>query len=133
MVDVNKFNFFPGIQRGMEVYVLRPGTGADLAVTRADDLEAALRATLRRDDLEFIVSGEDGVEFVREQWDDGHNTFALEPGVVVGYMRNSETNSRLRDAGIEVLELDASELCRGRGGSRCMTQPILRDPVNWDH
>jgi arginine deiminase len=102
-------------------------------VTRADDLEAALRATLRRDDLEFIVSGEDGVEFVREQWDDGHNTFALEPGVVVGYMRNSETNSRLRDAGIEVLELDASELCRGRGGSRCMTQPILRDPVNWDH
>ena len=31
---------------------------------------------------------------------------------------------------VEVLELDASELCRGRGGSRCMTQPILRDPVD---
>jgi len=132
MADVNKFNFFPGVQRGMDVYILRPGTQNEFSVTRADDLESALRSTLRRDDLQFIASGDEGIEFVREQWDDGHNTLALEPGVVVGYMRNSETNHRLRDAGIEVLELDASELCRGRGGSRCMTQPILRDPVNWE-
>jgi arginine deiminase len=132
MVDVNKFNFFPGVSRGMDVFVLRAGRGPDLSVTKVDDLSQALRQTLERDDLELIASGPDSLEYAREQWDDGHNTFALEPGVVVGYMRNSETNRRLRDSGIEVLELDASELCRGRGGSRCMTQPILRDPVDWN-
>jgi arginine deiminase len=132
MVDVNKFNFFPGVGRGMDVFILKSGQGSDLAVEKVDDLPAALKQTLERDDLEFIASGTDNIEYVREQWDDGHNTFALEPGVVVGYMRNSETNRRLRDAGIEVLELDASELCRGRGGSRCMTQPILRGPVDWN-
>lgn len=132
MVDVNKFNFFPGVMRGMEVFILKPGQGSAIDVNRADDLEAALRRCLQRDDIQIISSGTNEIEYIREQWDDGHNTFALEPGVVVGYARNTETNQRLRDAGVEVLELDASELCRGRGGSRCMTQPILRDPVQWD-
>jgi arginine deiminase len=132
MIDVNKFNFFAGAGRVMDVFLLRAGKGSDLSVTKVADLPDALRRTLGRDDLEFVATGDDTIEYVREQWDDGHNTFALEPGVVVSYMRNSETNQRLRDAGIEVLELDASELCRGRGGSRCMTQPILRDPVDWN-
>jgi len=129
MVDEAKFNFFPGVAPGMEVFVLRRGRARDLAVTRAAGLEAALRKCLERDDLTLVASGEDEIGYVREQWDDGHNTLALAPGVVVGYRRNQETNRRLRDAGVEVLELDASELCRGRGGSRCMTQPLLRDAV----
>lgn len=131
MVDVGKFNFFPGVAPGMEVFVLRPARGGDLAVTRAAGLEAALRKCLQTD-LSVIASGEDQIGYIREQWDDGHNTVAIAPGVVVGYRRNQETNQRLRDAGVEVLELDASELCRGRGGSRCMTQPLLRDPVDWN-
>ncbi len=132
MVDVNKFNFYPGVMRGMETFILRPDAGNRLGVELAASLEAAIGTCLRRDDLQIIASGEEeGIEYLREQWDDGHNTFALEPGVVVGYQRNKETNARLRDAGVEVLELDASELCRGRGGSRCMTQPIHRDPVDW--
>jgi arginine deiminase len=130
MVDVDKFNFFPGVAPGMEVFILRPARGGDLAVTRAANLEAALRKCLGRDALTLVASGPDEIGYVREQWDDGHNTLAIAPGVVVGYRRNQETNQRLRDAGVEVLELDASELCRGRGGSRCMTQPLLRDPVD---
>lgn len=131
MVDVNKFNFYPGIGRSLEVFILRPGAGSELKVEKVDGLAQALRACLPRDDVQIIASGKDGIEYIREQWDDGHNTMAIEPGVVVGYKRNKETNLRLKDAGIEVLELDASELCRGRGGSRCMTQPLLREPVPW--
>ncbi len=131
MVDVNKFNFYPGIGRSLEVFILRPATSLELKVEKVDGMEAALRACLPRDDLQIVASGKEGIEYIREQWDDGHNTLAIEPGVVIGYKRNKETNLRLVDAGIEVLELDASELCRGRGGSRCMTQPLLRDPVNW--
>ncbi|MBZ0267463.1 arginine deiminase [bacterium] len=132
MVDVNKFNFFPGVLEGMEVFILRPGSSGDVRVSHPADLNAALRECLPRDDIQVISSGTRQIEYIREQWDDGHNTFALEPGVVVAYARNTETNRRLRDAGVEVLELDASELCRGRGGSRCMTQPIRRDPVDWN-
>jgi arginine deiminase len=65
----------------------------------------------------------------REQWDDANNVVAVEPGVVIGYDRNTLTNTALRKAGIEVITIDASELGRGRGGGRCMTCPILRDPA----
>jgi arginine deiminase len=129
MVDRSVFNVFPGLLEKIDVHVITPDADG-LTVSPIDTLEAALRTTLGLDEVTFVVTGGDAIGQLREQWDDGNNTLAIAPGVVVAYQRNQETNRRLREAGVEVLELDASELCRGRGGSRCMTQPILRDPLN---
>jgi arginine deiminase len=129
MVDVDTFNVFPGILDSVDVHTLMPGTSRQIEVESAPNLEAALQAALASDAIRFIPTGGDAIGRLREQWDDGNNTLALEPGVVVAYARNVETNRRLRSSGVEVLEIEASELCRGRGGSRCMTQPIQRAPL----
>jgi arginine deiminase len=89
----------------------------------------AAAAAMGIDKLRVIGTGLDPVVAEREQWDDGNNTLALEPGVVVAYEHNARTNARLEDAGIEVLTIAAPELGTGRGGPRCMSCPAARDPL----
>jgi arginine deiminase len=80
------------------------------------------------DTLRVIDTGLDPITAEREQWDDGNNTLCLAPRLAVAYERNTETNARLEEAGIEVVRIAGSELGSGRGGPRCMSCPVLRSP-----
>jgi arginine deiminase len=76
----------------------------------------------------LLSGGEDRGAAAREQWNDSANTLAVSPGTVITYNRNTASNESLRNASIEVIEIEGSELVRGRGGPRCMSMPLLREP-----
>jgi len=109
--------------------LFRPGgpTGVEGEVSERSFL-VEVRDALGVENLKLVTTGGDEFEAERNQWDDGNNVVALEPGVVVGYERNEATNAKLAKAGIEVLAIAGQELGRGRGGGHCMTCPIVREP-----
>ncbi len=86
----------------------------------------------------------------REQWTDSCNVVALKEGVVIGYDRNDKTAEAFEAIGFDVLTtteafekfengvdpqnientlilLPSAELSRARGGSHCMSMPLLRE------
>lgn len=77
----------------------------------------------------IFCGGGDEIASAREQWNDGSNTLAIAPGVVVTYDRNYISNECLREQGIKVIEIPSGELSRGRGGPRCMSMPLYREDV----
>ena len=104
--------------------------------------------------INFIFSG-DGVSPYqeREQWTDGCNMVAIKPGVALTYDRNPKTEIALKKAGYKIIHatdliskiksgklkaadvqktiitLPSNELSRARGGSHCMTCPIVRESI----
>jgi len=101
-------------------------------------------------DLEPVFCGGDDRTYMeREQWHSGANFFALKPGHVIGYEKNSRTVEAMNKAGFEIIKaedvisgekdtsvykkvmitIQGNELSRGGGGARCMTMPINRDHI----
>lgn len=134
MIDHDKFTIHPEIRDNggkMNCFVLEKVEGQPYPqITHETDLEHVLRVALALPQVTLIeCGGGDAIASAREQWNDGSNTLAIAPGVVVTYDRNYVTNQRLRDAGVEVIEVSGSELGRGRGGPRCMSMPLVREDV----
>jgi arginine deiminase len=129
VVDQDAVVIWPRAQQILAAHRIEPGASGRMRVREEPDLMRALADGLGVDTLRVVTTGEDEVTADREQWDDGNNTLALRPGTVVAYERNVDTNRRMREAGIEVLEITSHELPRGRGGPRCMSCPVVRDPL----
>ncbi len=93
--------------------------------------------------------GSDPLRQQREQWTDGANAFALAPGVITLYDRNTATAEELARRGFSVIDaedlllgreevdleegrrvcilLPSHEMSRARGGPHCLTHPLVRD------
>ncbi len=125
--------------------------------TKIAGLESLLREISIEDfnvapkDVKIIYSGGNVFPYdEREQWTDSCNVVALKEGVVIGYDRNDKTAEAFKQHGFNVITtenlfkkfeegllpkdvqntlilLPSAELSRARGGSHCMSMPLLRD------
>lgn len=130
MVDPTTFTRYAGLEPTRTFVLTDDGSdGLVVAEHEAGRTAAVLAEALGVDGLRILTADQSFTAAAREQWDDGCNVLALEPGVVLAYERNVTTNTFLRSQGVEVLEVPGNELGRGRGGPRCMSCPVVRDPL----
>jgi arginine deiminase len=130
LLDRDKATAYPKVVQGIRAISLRPGSKpGTLDVRPEKDFLSAIADALGIQKLHVVETGGDAYQQEREQWDDGNNVVALEPGVVVAYERNTFTISKMREAGVEVVTIEGFELGKGRGGGHCMTCPVTRDPI----
>ncbi len=131
MVDYDKFTIHPEIEGPLQIFeIVLDKDGKAHFTSIQDELVDILKTELNLPAVELIrCGGDDRMAAQREQWNDGSNTLAIAPGVVVTYERNYVTNELLDKKGIKVLTIPSSELSRGRGGPRCMSCPVNREDL----
>jgi arginine deiminase len=130
MLDRDTVTVYPQVMDKVRAISLRPGTTeGKFHITEEEGFLPAVADAMGVPKLRVVETGGDAYQQEREQWDDGNNVVALEPGVVVAYERNTYTIAKMREAGIEVITIEGFELGKGRGGGHCMTCPLVRDPL----
>ncbi|WP_436792127.1 arginine deiminase family protein, partial [Yinghuangia sp. YIM S10712] len=101
MIDGETFTKYAGMGM-LPSYTIEPGdTDNELKVSdhRPDDMHNAIARALGLDTVRVLTATQDVRSAEREQWDDGCNVLAVEPGVVFAYERNVTTNTHLRKNG----------------------------------
>ncbi len=129
MVDVDAVVMYAEAAGSLSAYQVTADPTGEPQVRAPRPFLTVAAEALGIDELRVISTGLDPITAEREQWDDGNNTLAVAPRLCVAYERNTETNAELERAGIEVIRIPGSELSSGRGGPRCMSCPITRDPL----
>lgn len=129
-IDYDAFTIHPGIRDTLKVFsITKDEAKKDIKIEEhTGKLREILAHFMGLEKVRLFPCGAgDPIAAEREQWNDGSNTLTIAPGKIIVYKRNYVTNQYLKDNGFEVLELDADNLCVGRGGPRCMSMPLVRE------
>ncbi|HHT55588.1 MAG TPA: arginine deiminase [Acholeplasma sp.] len=126
-VDINKFVVHHDFLNKLNIYVLTKNNEKIKISEKYQTIKSVFSNVLKSPITMIPCGSNNKIASDREQWNDGANTLAISPGVVIAYERNPVTNNLLREHGIKVIEIKSSELARGRGGPRCMSMPLIRN------
>jgi arginine deiminase len=127
VIDTDAVVMHPAVAYTLTAHTITPRPDGMRMSKARPFLEAAAQA-MGVERLRVIDTGTEPAGG-RDQWDDGSNVLAIGRRTAVCHERNSQTNARLEDAGVRVIRVPSSELSSVRGGPRCMSCPVSRDPA----